>query len=326
MATTPVAEPTCEQARAIYRMMHLIRMFEERAAECFAAGDIPGFIHLAVGEESVAATVCALLQPDDFVSGTHRGHGHCLAKGAEPRRVMAELFGRATGVCRGKGGSMHLADMSLGVLGTNGIVGGNIPIAVGTALASQVRRTRQVTVVFFGDGAANTGAAHEALNLACVWDLPVVFVCENNGYAEYTPQSVHTRGPVIAARAQGYGMRGVRVDGNDVLAVFAAATAALEAARCGQGPTLVEATTYRFRGHNEGDRMTYRTKDEVDAWREKDAIPRFRAWLEARGYLRPGDDEELVAGVRDEVDAATEFARQSPWPAPEAALDDVYAR
>lgn len=326
MATTPTAEPTREQARAIYRMMHLIRMFEERAAECFAAGEIPGFIHLAVGEESIAATVCALLRPDDFVSGTHRGHGHCLAKGAEPRRVMAELFGRATGVCRGKGGSMHLADMSLGVLGTNGIVGGNIPIAVGTALASQVRGTRQVTVVFFGDGAANTGAAHEALNLACVWDLPIVFVCENNGYAEYTPQSAHTRGAVIAARAAGYGMRGARVDGNDVVAVFAAATAALDAARSGQGPTLIEATTYRFRGHNEGDRMTYRTKDEVEAWREKDAIPRFRAWLEARGYLRPVDDEALVAGVRDEVDAATEFARQSPWPAPEAALDDVYAR
>jgi pyruvate dehydrogenase E1 component alpha subunit len=320
-----VPEPTREQGIAIYRMMHLIRAFEERAAECFAGGEIPGFIHLSVGEESIAATVGALLGTDDFVSATHRGHGQVLAKGAEPRRVMAELFGRATGSCRGKGGSMHLCDISIGVLGTNGIVGGSLPIAVGTALAARVRGTRQVVAAFFGDGAANTGAAHEALNLACVWDLPVVFVCENNGYAEYTPQSVHTKGAAISARAAGYGMRGVRVDGNDVPALFGVAAAAIEAARAGQGPTLLEATTYRWRGHNEGDRMTYRTKDEVAAWREKDAIPRFRAWLEARGYLDAGEEARLVAGVRAEVDEATEFARQSPWPAPEAVLDDVYA-
>jgi TPP-dependent pyruvate/acetoin dehydrogenase alpha subunit len=220
---------------------------------------------------------------------------------------------------------MHLCDMPQGVLGTNGVVGGNLPIAVGTALAAQVRGTGQVMVAFFGDGAANTGAAHEALNLACVWDLPVVFVCENNLYAEYTPQSVHTKGTSIAARAAGYGMRGVRVDGNDVLAVFAAAAAAIAAARAGKGPTLIEAMTYRWRGHNEGDRMTYRTKDEVNVWRERDAIPRFRAWLGARGYLDAGEETRLVADVRAEVDAAAEFARQSPWPAPEAALDDVYA-
>src|SRR5512137_3229963 len=289
---------TREEGLRIYEMMHLIRMFEERAAECFAAGEIPGFIHLAVGQESIAATVCSLLEPADLVSGTHRGHGHCLAKGAEPQRVMAELFGRATGQCRGKGGSMHLCDMPRGVLGTNDILGGNLPIAVGTALAAQVRGTRQVTVAFFGDGAANSGAAHEALNLACVWDLPIVFVCENNLYAALTPQSVHTKGMAIAERAAGYGMRGVRIDGNDVLAVFRTAGAAIDAARRGEGPTLIEAMTYRWHGHHEGDRMTYRTKEEMAAWREKDAIPRFRAWLEAVGYLDAQGDERLVAEVR----------------------------
>jgi pyruvate dehydrogenase E1 component alpha subunit len=318
-------EPTREQGLAIHRMMHLIRTFEERVAECFAAGEIPGFIHLAVGQEAVPAAVCALLGPADLVSATHRGHGQCLAKGAEPHRMMAELFGRATGYCGGKGGSMHLCHMPLGVLGTNGVVGANLPIAVGTALAARVRGTGQVTVAFFGDGAANTGAAHEALNLASVWDLPVVFVCENNLYAEFTPQAVHTKAASIAERARAYAMRGVRVDGNDVPAVFAAAAAAIDAARRGEGPTLIEAMTYRWRGHHEGDPMAYRTKDELAAWRQKDAIPRFRAWLGERGFLGAADDGRLVAEVRAEVDAATEFARQSPWPAPEAALDDVYA-
>ena len=238
---------------------------------------------------------------------------------------MAELFGRATGACRGKGGSMHLCDMSRGVLGTNGVVGASLPIAVGTALAAQVRGTGQVTVAFFGDGAANTGAAHEALNLAGVWDLPVVFVCENNLYAEFTPQSVHTKGGVIAERARGYGMRGLRVDGNDVPAVFAAAAEAVELARGGQGPTLIEAMTYRFRGHHEGDPMAYRQKAELEEWRAKDAIPRFRGWLGDRGWLTDAENARLEAEVQAEVDAATEFARQSPWPAPEAALEDVYA-
>ena len=318
-------EPTREQGIAIYRTMHRIRQFELQVARCFAAAEIPGFIHVGVGEEAIAATVCTLLKPADFVSATHRGHGHCLAKGADAGRMMAELFGRATGHCGGRGGSMHLCDMPNGVLGTNGIVGGNLPIAVGTALASRVRGTRQVTAAFFGDGAANEGAAHEAFNLACVWDLPIVFVCENNLYAALTPQSAHTKGTVIADRAAGYGMRGVRVDGNDVLAVYAAASAAIDAARAGEGPTLIEAMTYRWHGHHEGDRMAYRTKEEMNAWREQDPIPRFGAWLDARGYLTAVEDERLVADVKAEIEAATEFARQSPWPAPEAALEDVYA-
>ena len=318
-------ELTREPAVGIYRTMHLIRAFEERVARCFADGEIPGFIHLSTGQEAVPATVCALLRPDDLVGATHRGHGQVLAKGTGPRRVMAELFGRTTGTCKGKGGSMHLCDLSHGVLGTNGVVGANLPIGVGTALASRVRGTGQVTVCFFGDGAANTGAAHEALNLASVWALPVVFVCENNRYAEFTPQSVHTRVTSIADRAGAYGMPGISVDGNDVPALWAAAAAAVAAARRGDGPALVEAMTYRWRGHHEGDPMAYRSKEELEAWRERDAIPRFGAWLEGRGWLDAGADARLVAEVQAAVDDATEFARQSPWPAPEAALEDVRA-
>lgn len=318
-------EPTRDQALGIYRTMSLIRRFEERVAECFAGGEIPGFIHLSIGQEAVPAATCALLREDDLVAATHRGHGQCLAKGAEPRRMMAELFGRATGYCRGKGGSMHLCHMGRGILGSNGVVGANLPIAVGAALAAQARGSGQVTVCFFGDGAANTGAAHEALNLASLWDLPIVFACENNLYAEFTPQSLHTKATAIAERAQAYKMPGMRVDGNDVLAVFAAAAEAVDRARHGAGPTLLEALTYRYRGHHEGDPMTYRSREEVEAWRQKDPIPRFRAWLLGRGYLSETDDEHLVADVQAEVDAATEFARQSPWPAPEAALEDVYA-
>jgi len=220
---------------------------------------------------------------------------------------------------------MHLCDMAHGVLGTNGVVGASLPIAVGTALASRIRGSRQVTAAFFGDGAANTGAAHEALNLASVWELPVVFVCENNLYAEFTPQSVHTKAGVIADRARGYGMRGLRVDGNDVPAVFAAAAEAVDLARSGQGPTLIEAMTYRFRGHHEGDPMAYRQKAEMEEWRAKDAIPRFRGWLLGRRYLTEAGDDRLTAAVAAEVDAATTFARESPWPAPEAALEDIHA-
>jgi pyruvate dehydrogenase E1 component alpha subunit len=318
-------EPTREQALGIYRMMHLIRRFEERVAECFAGGEIPGFIHLSVGQEAVPAAVCALLREDDLVAATHRGHGQCLAKGADPRRMMAELFGRATGYCRGRGGSMHLCHLPRGILGTNGVVGANLPIAVGTALAAQIRGSGQVTVGFFGDGAANTGAAHEALNLASVWDLPLVFVCENNLYAEFTPQTVHTKATAIAERAAAYKMAGVTVDGNDAVAVFAAAADALDRARHGAGPTLVEALTYRYRGHHEGDPMAYRTKEEVESWRQRDPIPGFRGWLGGKGFLSEADDQRLVAEVQSEVDAATEFARQSPWPAPEATLEDVYA-
>lgn len=317
--------PSASEAVAIYRMMHLIRRFEEQVAECFAGAEIPGFIHLSVGQEAVAAATCATLDTSDIVSATHRGHGQCLAKGSDPRRLMAELFGRSTGYCRGKGGSMHVCDMERGVLGTNGIVGASLPIGVGTALAAQVRRTRQVTVCFFGDGAANTGAAHEAMNLASVWDLPVLFVCENNLYAEFTPQAAQTKVHSIAERAAAYGMAGVSVDGNDAFAVYEAAAAAVERARGGAGPTLIEARTYRWRGHHEGDTMLYRAKDEFEAWRAKDPIPRLREWLLVEGVLIAEQEHALVTEVQAEVAAATAYARESPWPAADAALEDVYA-
>jgi TPP-dependent pyruvate/acetoin dehydrogenase alpha subunit len=317
--------PARELALAIYRTMHFIRRFEERVAECFAGGEIPGFIHLSVGQEAIPAAVCVPLREDDLVAATHRGHGQCLAKGADPRRVMAELFGRRTGYCRGKGGSMHLCDLSRGILGTNGVVGASLPIGVGTALASRIRGTGQVTVVFFGDGAANTGAAHEALNLASLWELPVVFVCENNLYAEFTPQSVHTKAVGIAERAAAYRMTGVRVDGNDASAVFGVAERAVLQARAGEGPTLIEAMTYRYRGHHEGDQMAYRARGELEAWRARDPIPRFRGWLRDRGWLTDADDERLFAEVGFEVDSATTFARESPWPDSAETADDVYA-
>ena len=318
-------QPERDEAVAIYRRMLVIRKFEERAAQCFAAGEIPGFIHLCIGQEASAVGVCAPLRPEDLVASNHRGHGHCLAKGADPGLLMAELFGRLTGYCRGKGGSMHLCHVPLGILGTNGVVGAGIPIAVGTALASRLRGTGQVTVAFFGDGAANTGAAHEALNLASVWGLPVLFVCENNMYAEFTPQATHSKVASIAARAPAYGLPGVVVDGNDVLAVRAAALEAIERARRGDGPTLLETLTYRLRGHHEGDPMTYRTKEELEQWRARAPIALFRAWLLGQGHLDEGGDRALVAEVESTIEAATEFARQSPWPAPEQALDDVYA-
>jgi TPP-dependent pyruvate/acetoin dehydrogenase alpha subunit len=321
----PATEPGRQTARAMFRMMHLIRQFEERVAECFANSEIPGFIHLSVGQEAVPAAVCARLRPDDLIAATHRGHGQCLAKGAEPSRMMAELFGRRTGYCRGKGGSMHLCDMSRGILGTNGVVGASLPIAVGTALAAQIRSSRQVTVAFFGDGAASTGAAHEALNLASVWDLPVVFVCENNLYAEFTPRSVHSKVAAVADRAGGYGMPGVTVDGNDAVAVYATAGEAIERARAGAGPMLIEALTYRYRGHHEGDPMHYRSREELDAWRARDPLPRLGAWLRDRGWLDEAEEAEVVQEVRREVDTATEFARQSPWPATEDGLEDVLA-
>jgi TPP-dependent pyruvate/acetoin dehydrogenase alpha subunit len=313
------------QAIAIYRTMVLIRRFEERVAACFAGNEIPGFIHLSVGQEAIPAAVCEALAPGDLVAATHRGHGHCLAKGADPGRLMAELFGRATGTCRGKGGSMHLCDLPRGILGTNGVVGASLPIAVGTALAAQVRETGQVTVAFFGDGAINTGAAHEALNLASLWDLPVVFVCENNQYAEFTPLSAHTKVTAIAARAASYGMPGAAVDGNDAVAVHDVTVGAVARARAGGGPTLLEAVTYRQRGHHEGDAMAYRPPGEAESWRARDPIVGLRAWLDARGWLDDAEATRIEGEVQAEVDAATDFARRSPWPEPTAALEDVYA-
>ncbi len=314
-----------EQALGIYRMMLVIRRFEERVAVCFADGEIPGFIHLGIGQEAVPAAICALLTKEDMVAGTHRGHGQFLAKGADPRITMAELFGKANGCCRGKGGSMHLCDVSLGIIGTNGIVGASLPIAVGAALAARVRQSSQVAVCFFGDGAANTGAAHEAMNLASLWNLPLIFVCENNLYAEFTPTHLHTKTPSIAERAAGYRMRAESVDGNDVCALVAKARPAIDFARRGGGPTLIEAWTYRWCGHHEGDNTVYRVKGELEYWHTKDPIPRFKNWLVSRHFITADEDDQLNQSVQHEIDAAITFAREGPWPTPESTLADVYA-
>jgi TPP-dependent pyruvate/acetoin dehydrogenase alpha subunit len=301
---------------SLYRTMLTIRLFEQRVAREFRTGEIPGFVHMYIGEEAVAAGVCANLDDGDYVTSTHRGHGHCIAKGCDLGRMMAEIYGREDGLCKGRGGSMHIADFSRGMLGANAIVGGGVALATGAGLASSVRGGDQVAVAFFGDGAANQGVLHESLNLAAIWKLPVVYVCENNGFAESTPSAYATSVPDIASRAAAYGIPGVIADGADVLEVYSAAKVAVARARAGEGPTLLEVKTYRFMGHFEGDPDRYRDEEERRETREHDAIAALRTRLDAT-------DAELEA-IRAEIEAAVseavEFARASPFPDP-AELD-----
>ena len=282
--------------------MVLLRQFELTAQKQYKAGRMPGFIHLYVGEEAVAVGVCAHLRPDDGITSTHRGHGHALAKGVPAKTLMAELYGKGTGCSGGRGGSMHLYDVASGLYGTNGFVGGGIPIAVGIGLSAKVRKTDLVAVPFFGDGAANHGAFHESINLAAAQNLPVIFVCENNLYATATPLSVATRNTDIASRAAAYGIPGVAVDGNDVLAVWKTMSRAVERARSGNGPTLIEAKTYRTVGHHEGDPLvgTYRTQEELDVWKARCPILRFRNWLLSEGMAT----EEQFIGIEERVSQA----------------------
>src|SRR5438445_5789067 len=256
--------------------MQTIRTFEKRVAREFRSGEIPGFVHMYVGEEAIAAGVCACLNDDDYVTSTHRGHGHCIAKGCDLDAMMAEIYGRETGLCRGRGGSMHIADFSRGMLGANAIVGGGIALATGAGLAARVRGADQVAVSFFGDGAANQGVLHESLNLAAIWRLPVVYVCEDNGFAESTPAAYATSVPDVASRATAYGIPGVIADGRDALEVFAAARDAVDRARAGEGPTLLEVKTYRFMGHFEGDPEKYRDEAEKRELVENDALLALR--------------------------------------------------
>jgi acetoin:2,6-dichlorophenolindophenol oxidoreductase subunit alpha len=305
-----------ETQLALYRTMLTIRLFEQRVAREFRTGEIPGFVHMYVGEEAVAAGVCANLDDRDYVTSTHRGHGHCIAKGCDLGRMMAEIYGREDGLCKGRGGSMHIADFSRGMLGANAIVGGGIALATGAGLASSVRGSNQVAVAFFGDGAANQGVLHESLNLAAIWKLPVIYACENNGFAESTPSTYATSVPDIAGRAAAYGIPGVIVDGADVLEVYEAARAAVSRARAGHGPTLLEVKTYRFMGHFEGDPDRYRDDDERRATRERDAIAALVARLEAS----EAELEAIRAEIEAAVSEAVEFARASPSPDP-AELD-----
>lgn len=324
-----MAQPALPQDKllAMYRKMLEARYFEEKVIAMYAQGLMPGLAHLYVGEEAVAVGVCSALEPADLITSTHRGHGHCIAKGGELNRMMAEIFGKSTGYCRGKGGSMHISDIELGIVGANGVVGGGIPIATGAALSAQVRKSGQVVACFFGDGASNQGSFHESLNLAALWKLPVVYICENNGYGISVSQARHQAIRDVAIRAQAYAMPGVTVDGNDVEAVYWAAKEAVDRARRGEGPSLVECKTYRWRGHHEGDPnrgSRYRTKEEMEAWEKLCPIGRLESRL-----LGMGIEATKLEGIKAEVRAAVEdsvaFANSSPLPELEEAWTGVYA-
>ena len=322
-----VNETTLSPERLVdlYRLLVLIRRFEERASELRLAGLIPGFLHPSIGQEAVAVGVCAALGPNDAITSTHRGHGHMLARGADPRRMYAELYARRDGYNRAKGGSLHMIDTELGFLGANGIVGAGIPLATGAALQLKRRGLGAVAVSFFGDGATNEGAFHESLNLASLWNLPALYVCENNLYGEFTRQDKHQTVKDVAVRADAYAMSGVIADGNDVLETLRVTTEAVTRARAGEGPTLIEAKTYRHRGHYEGDMGAYRPPDEVSEWLARDPIILFgRQVLEEHGVTQQRLDE-VAADVERELEEAAAFADASPHPAPEEALEDVYA-
>lgn len=312
----------------LYERMLIIRQFEEQAIALFERGHIRGNVHPCIGQEAVSVGVCATLRRDDYMTSTHRGHGNCLAKGADPRIMMAELLGRVTGYCKGKGGSMHIADFEGGNLGANGIVGGGFPIATGAGIGIQNRGTDQVVVCYFGDGAANQGTFHESLNLAALWKLPVLYVCENNQYALSTPLRESVGLPELSERARGYGIPGVRVDGNDVLAVHAAAGEAVRRARAGGGPTLLDCLTYRFFGHFTGDKghgITYRSKGEMEEWRTRCPIVRFRRYLLDAAIVTDEQIEKTEKRVEALIAAAAQYGLDSPWPSPEEAVEDVFA-
>ena len=322
-----MSKPTKEEMITMYRKMVEIRQFEESAGTLYQSGQLPGFLHLYIGEEATAVGVCVHLNDDDYITSTHRGHGHLIAKGGKRDRMMAELFARTTGYCKGKGGSMHIADKETGILGANGVVGAGIPLAAGAALTAKFQGTQQVAVSFFGDGATNQGVFHETLNLAAVWELPVVFVCENNRFGMGTPQSEHQRVEDIAVRAPAYDIPGVTVDGNDVLKVYAAAGEAVERARNGEGPTLLNCDTYRFRGHHIGDPGTsYRDREEVqEQERQRDPIRRLAQVLIDEVGMTEEELSAIDTELANELEEALEFAKNSPEPLPEDALDDVYA-
>jgi len=316
---------TKEEKLALYKKMLTVRAFEEKTGELFAQNLIPGFIHLSIGEEASSVGTCSVLREDDYVASTHRGHGHLIAKGADPKRMFAELFGKKAGYCKGKGGSMHIADFSLGILGANGVVGGGFPIMIGAGLSIKLRKTGQVGVVFFGDGAANRGTFHEAANMAAIWKLPVIFVCENNLYASTTPAAYSLAGGSIAGRASAYGIPGYVVNGDDILEVRKTVGAAVKQARKGNGPSIVENKTYRFRGHFEGDPQRYRTKNEIEDFKSKhDPIQLFKAALTKEGILTEKLDKDLRDGVATLIEEAVRYGQDQPLPQPEEALEDLY--
>ncbi|AVK05940.1 MULTISPECIES: thiamine pyrophosphate-dependent dehydrogenase E1 component subunit alpha [Pseudomonas aeruginosa group] len=314
-----------DQLLHAYRVMRTIRAFEERLHVEFATGEIPGFVHLYAGEEASAAGVMAHLRDDDCIASTHRGHGHCIAKGVDVHGMMAEIYGKKTGVCQGKGGSMHIADLEKGMLGANGIVGAGAPLAAGAALAARLKGSDAVAVAFFGDGGSNEGAVFEAMNLAAVWNLPCLFVAENNGYAEATAANWSVACDHIADRAAGFGMPGVTVDGFDFFAVHEAAGAAIERARAGEGPSLIEVKLTRYYGHFEGDAQTYRDPGEVKHYREtRDCLKQFRERTSHAGLLSTDDLDAIDAEVQAHIEDAVQRAKNDPKPEPADLLRDVY--
>ena len=315
-----------EELVFMHRQMLTIRCFEEKVYEEYHKGAIPGVIHSYIGEEAVAVGVCANLRHDDRIVSTHRGHGHCIAKGADLRRMMAEIYGKKTGYCKGKGGSMHIADFSIGMLGANGIVGAGLPIATGAAMAAQLEKGDRVAVSFFGDGACQEGEFHESLNLAAIWKLPILYVCENNLYGVNTPAHYSIPLKDIAERAKAYAMKGMIVDGNDVVSVCEAAKEALERARRREGPTFLECKTYRWRNHHESKSLPdLRPPEEIEFWKKKCPIAVFERRLLEDGALTRQELEETDRQVREQIEDALNFAIESPYPDPEEALEDVFS-
>ena len=317
---------TLDKQLEMLRAMQTIRRFEERASDDFQAGQIYGVVHCYIGQEAVAVGICANLNRDDQIISTHRGHGHCIAKGADLKRMMAELYGKRTGYCKGKGGSMHIADFSIGMLGANGIVAGGIPIITGAGLAAQLEGKGRVAVSFFGDGASSAGPFHESVNIAALWKLPMLYVCENNLYGVNTPAAQAVSAKDVAERAAAYGIPGVVVDGNDVLAVYEVAEAAVQRAHAGQGPTLIECKTYRWRNHTEIKGIPdTRPQEELDEWKHKDPIARLVNSLKDQGVLTEDAWQKMDADILQEIEAAVTFAQQSPFPDIDTAVEDVFA-
>lgn len=308
----------------MYSMMQLIRKFETRSSELFKDGKFPGWIHVGIGQEASVTGACFALGPGDYICPTHRGHGQCLAKGMSPDRMMAELFGKKTGTNLGRGGSMHLCDMEKGILCGIAILGDGLPMAAGAAMSAKLAGNGRVALGFFGEGASNEGIVHETMNLAALWDLPVIFFCESNQYAELSHRSAHLKVDTIAKRAAGYGMSGVTVDGNDVLEVLRVTCEAVERARTGKGPTLIDSVTCRLHGHYEGDPQAYRISGDIGEWRKKDPIALFEGKLMKEGILNEKSKDAVIAEVDRTIAAAVEFAEKSPYPTPEEALELVY--
>lgn len=307
------------------RRMLTIREFDTTAGEYFADGEIPGFVHLYIGEEAVGVGTCAALKSDDYIASTHRGHGHCISKGLDPKYMMAELFGKRDGYCNGKGGSMHIADVDAGMLGANGIVGAGPPLAAGTALSIDYQDRDQVALGFLGDGAVAQGQVHEAVNLASTWNLPAIFLIENNQYGEATPVEKQHNIDNLSDTAHAYDIPGVTVDGMDITAVAEAVEEARKRARNGDGPTFIEAETYRYRGHYEGDEQPYRDSEEIERWKDNDCIEIFKERLINRGELTEDEFEEMRTEVKETIQDAVTFAQDADLPAPEEAYEDMFA-